>query len=106
MALVKIRYKGLSDVRIISADDLKARGIKVDKDLVWDHRDGSADRGLMVDGLSDELLHALESEGTFTITEVDKETKVEKGDIIVGSPVDDTGTTVTDATTGQTSTKK
>jgi hypothetical protein len=105
MALVKIRYKGLSDVRIISSDDLKARGINVDKDLVWSHQDGSASRGIMVDGLSEELLNALRTEGTFTITEVDKDTKVEKEDIIVGKPLDDTGSTVTDSTTGQTDKK-
>jgi hypothetical protein len=106
MALVRIRYKGLSDVRIISKKDAERHNVSISDDLVWDHRDGSAKRGIVVDGLSDELLDVLKNEGTFTVTEVDKDTKVEKDDIIKGAPLDDTGSTVKDSTTGQVSKPK
>lgn len=108
MALVRIRYKGLSDVRVITKQDLEQFGIKTDQDLVWDNvgaaRGGRLDapnarRGLVVDGLSDDLLAALRSEGTFTISEI-KDDGTDGDDIIVGEPLDDTGA-VHDLTTGQ-----
>lgn len=119
MALVRIRYKGLSDVRSISVADAKRHGVDLSADLVWDRygyeRDGkitginrprfsNADRGVVVDGLSEDLLKILKDEGTFTVTEI-KDDNTEGDEIIVGKPLDDTGSTVVDATSGQRSTK-
>lgn len=101
MALYKVRYKGLSDVREISGGDLKKRGIGISKDLVWDASNGWS---LNVEGLSKDLEDLLRTEGTFTISEV-KEGGTE--DVkVTAVKSDDTGATVTDATTGQTMANK
>lgn len=116
MALVRIRYKGLSDVRVISVKDAEKHGVTMSKDLIWDNvgalaggevagvkrpQFSNAARGIVVDGMSDELLAVLKAEGTFTVTEV-KDDKTDGEDVIVGEPLDDTqnAVTVTDATTG------
>jgi hypothetical protein len=119
MALVRIRYKGLSDVRSISVKDAEKHGVKLSDDLVWDNvgeanggkisgvkrpKHANAARGIVVDGLSDELLQVLKDEGTFTITEV-KDDNTDGDDIVTGSALDDTGATVKDATSGQVSTR-
>lgn len=118
MALFRIRYKGLSDVRAITKKDAKALGVNLSADLVWDHvgavRGGqiaevkrpdypNAAKGIFVDGLSDDLLDLLRSEGTFTVTEIkDGESGPEDGDeIITGERIDDTGSVVRDTTSGQ-----
>jgi hypothetical protein len=36
MTLVKVRYKGLSDVRVMSKADLAAAGVEVESQLKWD----------------------------------------------------------------------
>jgi hypothetical protein len=121
MALVRIRYKGLSDVRAITVKDAEKHGVTLSQDLVWDHVGGvaggqvvegikrpdypNAARGIVVDGISDELLKVLKDEGTFTVSEV-KDDKTDGEEIIVGQPLDDTGSAVVDTTTGQKSTKK
>lgn len=120
MALVRIRYKGLSDVRAITVKDAEKHGVALSQDLVWDHVGGvaggqvvegikrpdfpNAARGIVVDGLSDELLKVLKAEGTFTVTEI-KDDNTDGDDIITGEPLDDTGNAVVDATTGQRSTR-
>jgi len=115
MALVRIRYKGLSDVRAITVKDAEAYGVKLSQDLVWDHvgsraagdipgvkrpANANARRGIVVDGLSDELLSVLRAEGTFTISEITDDGS-DGDDIITGEPLDDTGSAVVDTTTGQ-----
>jgi hypothetical protein len=119
MALVRIKYKGLSDVRVINKKDAASVGVTLSQDLVWDRigaRAGgnipgvkrpdfpNAARGIVVDGLSDDLLAALKSEGTFTITEINDD-NTDGDDIITGEALDDTGSAVVDATTGQKSVK-
>jgi hypothetical protein len=114
MALMRIRYKGLSDVRVISVDDAKKHGVELSHDLIWDNvgqaRGGwlshpNRDSGVVVEGLSDELLKVLRDEGTFTVSEI-KDGNTEGQTIIEGKPLDDTGSTVVDSTTGQKSIKK
>jgi hypothetical protein len=114
MALMRIRYKGLSDARVISAKDAEAHGVSLSHDLIWDNvgkaRGGLLSRpntndGVVVDGLSDELLKVLKDEGTFTITEITKD-GLEGQTVITGEALDDTGSTVVDKTSGQKSTKK
>jgi hypothetical protein len=114
MALVRIRYKGLSDVRIITVKDAERHGVKLDKDLVWDSvgqayggqlRFPNTATGVVVDGLSDELEKVLRAEGTFTITEVNKGDLSDGQEIVSGQALDDTGNVVKDATTGQKSQK-
>lgn len=121
MALVRVRYKGLSDVRAISVKDAEEAGVKLSEDLVWDNQGGAYGapisgikrpkqpnnhKGILIE-MSDELEQLLRREGTFTITEVDKDTMQDKDEnIVTGSAVDDTGDTVIDATTGQKSKKR
>lgn len=119
MSLYRIKYKGLSDVRSISVKDAERSGVKLSGDLVWDRyghqRDGhiaginrpkhaNIDQGILVEGLSEDFLTMLRKEGTFTVTEV-KEDAPEGEPIIKGEPLDDTGSTVKDLTTGEESTK-
>lgn len=119
MALVRIRYKGLSDVRAISVKDAEKHGVKLSEDLVWDHQGENAggpiagikrpkfpnaSRGIVVDGLSDELLKILRDEGTFTVSEI-KDDNTDGDDIITGEALDDTGSRVVDATSGQSTTR-
>lgn len=119
MALVRIRYKGLSDVRAITVKDAEAHGVKLSQDLVWDHVGShvggeiaevkrpthpNSSRGIVVDGLSDALLTVLRKEGTFTVTAIEDD-NADGEDIITGEPLDDTGSAVVDATTGQRSEK-
>ncbi len=119
MALVRIRYKGLSDVRAISVKDAERHGVTLSEDLVWDHigeeaggpvpgikrpKKANASRGIVVDGLSDDLLKVLRDEGTFTISEI-KDDNTDGDEIITGQPLDDTGSAVVDSTTGQKSQK-
>lgn len=102
MALTKVRYKGLSDVRIIEAKDpgLKARGIAIEKDMMW-----TRNSSIIVEDMSPEMEKMFREDGAFTVTEVDKETKAEGQEIIKATKVDDSGSTVKDNTTGQVSKK-
>ena len=102
MALIRVRYRGLSDVRIISQKDLKDRGIEVNKDMVWERSNNWA---LTLDGLSKPMEDLLRGEGHFRIEEV-KDDGSEGVIVDVEHRVDDTGSTVVDATTGAKSTKK
>lgn len=118
MALFRIKYKGLSDVRVISVKDAEKHGVKLSADLVWDHVGGlrggqvvtdvtrpdhpNANRGILVENLSDDLMKVLKNEGAFTVSEV-KDGNVEGEEIITGEAVDDTAGVVRDTTTGQTS---
>lgn len=114
MALTRVRYKGLSDVRIMSKKDLADLGIAVDGDLVWDSvgkaRGGFLKArndltGLFIEDPSDELLDLLKQEGTFTVEEVDEETGKTVQTFVRGSAKDDTGDTVVDGVTGESSTR-
>lgn len=101
MSLVKVRYKGLSDVRVMSKRDLASAGVEVDGELRWEPKNHHT---VHIDGMSERLEEVLRNEGTFTIEEVDEETGKTVKTIVKGKPVDDTGATVVDGTTGQTST--
>jgi hypothetical protein len=115
MALVRVRYKGLPDVRIMSKRDLADVGVSVDGDLVWDSvgkarggvLKGRNDlTGVFIEDPSDELLTLLKQEGTFTVEEVDAETRETVQTVVRGSAIDDTGQEVVDksatATTSRT----
>lgn len=101
MALMQVRYKGLSDYREMSQEDLATVGIHLETALKW-NRNGS----VYIESPSDDLLSLFEREGTFQVTEVDeKGSPVGDDSIIKHSKVDDTGLTVVDGVTGQTSIK-
>jgi hypothetical protein len=119
MALFRIRYKGLSDVRSISVKDAEKHGVQLSEDMVWDNagsvvggemaginrpKHSNKARGIVVEGLSDELLKVLRDEGTFTISEI-KDDNTEGDPIVTGSALDDTGSVVRDGTTGQETSK-
>ena len=111
MAKVRVYYKGLSDVRIISQDDLKRHNIEVSEDLIWD-RVGEANGGVLrapriainIDA-PEELIKILRGEQTFTISEI-KDDGTVGDDIVVGKALDESAVAakVVDASTGATST--
>jgi len=106
MALMRVKYMGLSDERVIAHNDagLKARGIKVDKSMKWHAGNGKV---IFMDNMSEEMEQMLRDDGAFDVKEVDAETGKTVSDVIsVSLYVDDTGGTVVDSTTGQRSTKK
>ena len=101
MALTRVRYKGMSDVRIMSKADLASVGIGVDGQLKWEPKNHWS---VFIEDISDELLEIFKNDGTFTVEEVDEETGKTVQTIVKGARLDDTGSTVVDATTGQKST--
>lgn len=102
MAKVQVRYKGLSDERIITQKDLKDRNIKVDRDLVLNSRNGWQ----QVIDATDDLVKLLRDQVGFTVSEVKDDGSV-GGDIITAEQVDDTAdSTIHDTTTGQVSKKR
>lgn len=103
MALTRVYYKGLSDIREMSKKDLAAAGVGVDGPLRFDR---SNNWTVHVDNISDRLVEVLKAEGTFTVTEVDAETGKNVKDIVKGTSLDDTGSVVRDGVTGETSVKK
>lgn len=106
MAVYKIRYKGLSDVRKMSADDLKKAGVQgIGGDLEWKPENS---RVQYVENMSDRLREILEAEGTFGIEEVDDQTGESVKVITDGAALDDTvhSGVIKDSTTGQVSTNE
>lgn len=68
MALIKVRYKGIADVREITAKQLKDNnGVIVDNDMVWNRANGFS---VIVDA-NDRLEEVLREQGHFTISAVD-----------------------------------
>lgn len=90
MALIKIQYVGLSDVREMSVEDLAAAGVGVDRDLHFDVRNGWTQ---VVENPSDELLFILKKEGTFTVSDTTKADSKNRT-IVQGHALDDSGTVV------------
>lgn len=109
MSLFKVRYKGLSDERIMTAKQLAERGVGVDNTLRWARAYGNlgAHNVVFIEDPSDELLQIFKDEGTFTVSEVkdDEDKPGEHDPIITGSVLDDTGSVVRDLTTGAESVK-
>jgi len=99
MALMKVRYKGLSDVRVFSQSDLKKHNVDVSRDVVFSAENGWA---VHFDGLSKGLEKILRDAGTFTISEVKDGAESVKVEAVKS---DDIADTVTDTTSGQTSVK-
>lgn len=101
MATVRVRYKGLSDVRRISQKDLKGHGIDLSDDLVFERKNGWA---LNID-INDALVDVLRKEGTFTISEIKDDQSV-GDDVVKATLADDSAIAAkaVDSTTGQTST--
>ena len=108
MAMVKVRYKGASDRRILPADQLAERGVKgIDKDLVFEPENMWAQEVPM----SDELEAILRNDGAFLIEAIKDDggtTTTDAVDPLQASKdgVDDTGNTVVDGNTGQTEENK
>lgn len=68
MALIRVRYKGIADVREITAKQLKDNnGVIVDNDMVWNRANGFS---VVVDA-NDRLEEVLREQGHFTISTVD-----------------------------------
>lgn len=100
MALTRVRYKGLSDVREMSQDDLFGAGVSLSAGLKWDR--GNRSNGILIEEPSERLLDIFREEGTFTVTEVGDD-NVEGQEIITGKPLDDTTGTIVDETSGRSS---
>lgn len=92
MAEVKVRYKGMSDVRTLPADQLKERGVEgIDHDLVFH----AGNLWSMKVPMSDELEAILRAEGTFTIEDVKDDGSTDTDNpFLTATPQDDTGDTV------------
>lgn len=91
MALTLIRYKGLSDTRIISKKDLGDNEVYLESGLRWDRENLWKQ---YVQDPSDELLELLKNEGNFIVEEVSEEDgKTVKQTIVKNDPsrADDTG---------------
>lgn len=102
MSLVKVRYKGLSDVRTMSREDLATRGVGVGADLHWEKNGRPLSNPVFLKDPSDELLEIFQAEGTFL---VEKDPDGEHPEVIIeGAALDDTGGNVIDGNTGQVST--
>lgn len=100
MAKVKIRYRGIADVRIISAKDLRTRGVDVPRDLVFNRLNGWS---MNIDA-TDTLLDIIKAEGSFRV-EALTDDGLPGQEILTVTRPDDTGETIKDATTGSTTTK-
>ena len=92
MAEVKVRYKGMSDIRTLPADQLKERGVEgIDHDLVFH----AGNLWSVKVPMSDELEAILIAEGTFTIVKVKDDGSTDEDDAVATAvPQDDTGSTV------------
>jgi hypothetical protein len=99
MALIRVRYKGLSDVREMSQKDLAEAGVSLDSGLRFDHTNKSS--GILIEDPSDRLLEIFRDEGTFQVSHKDVEAGEDEVVILQGAPLDDTGVVVTDATAGR-----
>lgn len=93
MALTKIRYKGLSDERIMTRKELGDAGYTVDKGLHF-HRGNHWAQ--VMDSPTDEFLDMLKRDGNFTVE--DAEAGEGAAAIMTADPskADDTGKTVID----------
>lgn len=92
MALTKIRYKGLSDERIMSKKDLGDAGFPMSDGLRWDRKNLWTQ---FVDSPSDEFLDMLKRDGNFTVSDAEAGEGEGKA-ILMADPAkaDDTGRTV------------
>jgi hypothetical protein len=102
MALTRVKYKGLSDVREMSQEDLFGAGVSLSAGLVWD--DSNKVNGILIEDPSERLLEIFTQEGTFTVTEVNEDDNTDGEEIVTGKPLDDTGNTVIDTTANRAST--
>lgn len=99
MSLIKVRYKGLSDVREMSKKDLAAAGAGVDGTMRWDANNRKT---LFVRNPDDRLLEIFKAEGTFQVEEVSEDNLNDvRATIIEGEALDDTGQTIVNGVTGQ-----
>lgn len=96
MSLIKVRYKGLSDVREITKKQWASVGVVVDSDTVWDRSNGWA---VVVDS-NERLEEVLREQGNFQISALDDA----GGEKIVARALDpnaEEGDVVVDGDTGQ-----
>jgi len=101
MARVLVRYQGIADEREITAEQLKERGITVDRDLVWNRGNGFK-LALDVDPRTEQLLR---EQGHFSIHEIKDDDQV--GEVIsVATTPEEPGDVVVDETTGQRSKRR
>lgn len=100
MANMKVRYKGLSDVRRITKKDLEPHGVVIDRDLEFSRSNNFA---MNID-LNDALTAILKNEGTFSITEI-KDDGTAGDEVVKATMADDSAVAATakDADTGQSS---
>jgi hypothetical protein len=99
MAQMVVRYKGAADERIMSAEDLKPHGVDVPHDLVWNRQ--NLWRVQME--VTSELEALLRLDGAFRLQVLSDDGTTAGETLVEGEKTDDTGATVVDANTGQTS---
>jgi hypothetical protein len=102
MSTFKVKYKGLSDERHITVENLAELGITVSEDLSW-VRKTILDPAVFVDSPSEDLLTILKADGNFDVEEVDAKGLPTGVTLVTHDPAkaDDTGATLKDGVTGE-----
>lgn len=99
MAVAKVTYKGISDIRILPASDLAEHGVSVPRDLVFYRRPHEGSDSIQID-LSPSLEKILRADGGFKISAV-KDSGAE-GETIVSTDAEQPGKIVIEDETGKT----
>ncbi len=96
MALVEVRYKGLSDVRIISKKDWEKEGVAVSGDTIWQ----PSNRWTQNIDANERMLEVLRAEAHFSVRAVNDDNSL--GDeVVVASDPEREPDVVVDGNTGQ-----
>jgi hypothetical protein len=95
MALIEVKYKGMSDERIITKKNWEQEGVSVPVDTVWN----SANRHTLVIDATDRMVEVLRAQGHFQIGEVKDDNSVQT--LFVAEDPERQADIVVDGSTGQ-----
>lgn len=96
MALMKVRYKGIADVRILHARDVKeAHGITMDNDVTWSRTNNFA----VVMDVSPQMEEVLRAQGHFSLHAL-KDDGSESEVVAVATDPDNEGDQIVDSASG------
>ena len=102
MALMKVRYKGIADVRIIHAKDVKdAHGVEMDRDVEWSRANNFA----VVMDVSPQMEEILRAQGHFSLHAL-KDDGSESEVVATATDPGNEGDVIADSTTGAKTTKR
>lgn len=96
MAFMKVRYKGLADVRQLSAKDVKdSSGIEMDNDVTW----SAANNNAVVMDVSPQMEELLRAQGHFSLSAL-KDDGSEGEVVATATDTSNEGDVLVDGTTG------